>query len=178
MDPIGMVHGRFQPFHHEHLAYVLSGYKRCRQLLIGITNPEPAEYIFSPASDHRHLKESNPYTYFERMQMIRRSLIDVSLDMASISFVPFHLHNPSKWENYLPKPANVVQYVRVFSAWEEEKVRKFQLYGFEVKKIDPGIKKGVTATQVRSALLTNGNWRELVPAATAIIISKIKKGML
>ncbi|MFH1674354.1 MAG: nicotinate-nucleotide adenylyltransferase [Pseudomonadota bacterium] len=170
MDPIGMVHGRFQPFHLEHLDYVLSGYKRCKRLIIGITNPEPSEYIFNPASNHRHLEASNLFTYFARMEMIRWSLIDLNLDMDVISFVPFHINDQAKWEDYLPRAKVIVQYVRLFSQWEEEKIAKFRAYGFKVKIIDSGIQKKVTATQVRTALSENGNWQSLVPAATARII--------
>ena len=178
MDPIGVVHGRFQPFHHEHLEYILSGFKKCRRLIIGITNPEPSEYVFSSASDHRHLEESNPYTYFQRMEMIRLSLVDFGVNMDSISFIPFHLYDQSKWAHYLPRPKNIVQYVRVFSKWEEDKIKKFESYGFTVRKIDKGTQKGVTATQVRSLLKDNGNWEELVPEGTARIINKIKKGLI
>jgi cytidyltransferase-like protein len=178
MDPIGMVHGRFQPFHLEHLDYVLSGHKRCQRLIIGITNPEPSEYIFNPASSHRHLQRSNPFTYFARMEMIRRSLLDLSLDMDLITFVPFHINDQQKWAHYLPRAEVVVQYVRVFSQWEEEKLAKFRAFGFKVRTIDSGMQKGITATQVRAALSEKENWQILVPEATARIIEKIEQGLL
>ncbi len=41
----GMVHGRFQPFHNEHLDYVLRGLARSTTLVIGVTNPDPSEEI-------------------------------------------------------------------------------------------------------------------------------------
>ena len=42
MIEIGVVHGRFQLFHLDHLKYVLGAKARCRHLVVGITNPDPA----------------------------------------------------------------------------------------------------------------------------------------
>ncbi len=35
----GVVHGRFQPFHLDHLKYALAGLTHCDYLFVGITNP-------------------------------------------------------------------------------------------------------------------------------------------
>jgi len=37
---LGMIHGRFQPFHTGHLEYLVAAAGRCRRLAVGITNPE------------------------------------------------------------------------------------------------------------------------------------------
>ena len=37
----GVIHGRFQVLHNDHLKYLLSGKALCRHLVVGITNPEP-----------------------------------------------------------------------------------------------------------------------------------------
>ncbi|MGI9571569.1 MAG: nicotinate-nucleotide adenylyltransferase, partial [Desulfobulbia bacterium] len=38
----GMVHGRFQPFHLEHLRYFRLAWERSENVLVGITNPDPS----------------------------------------------------------------------------------------------------------------------------------------
>ena len=35
-----MIHGRFQPFHNGHLAYLCGAAARCDELFVGITNPD------------------------------------------------------------------------------------------------------------------------------------------
>ena len=40
LDPIGVIHGRFQMLHHGHMEYLLAGKKRCQRLIIGISNPD------------------------------------------------------------------------------------------------------------------------------------------
>ena len=37
----GVIHGRFQILHKDHLKYLLSGWELCRHLVIGISNPDP-----------------------------------------------------------------------------------------------------------------------------------------
>ena len=65
-----MIHGRFQPFHNGHLEYLRGAAERSDEVWIGITNPDP-ERIKPEASDPlRHLPESNPFSYVERLLMV------------------------------------------------------------------------------------------------------------
>ena len=170
---IGMVHGRFQLVHNEHLQYILRGLSRCSRLVIGITNPEASEYKADPLSPHRHQVEANPYTYFVRSEMIRECLVDERVDLARVSIVPFHLFDPEKWRYYLPSPGTVVQYVRAFSAWEDKKIELLKSYGFRVEVLDRGMKKNIEGTQVRELIRTGGTWRQLVPPGTARVIDML-----
>lgn len=176
MGNLGMVHGRFQPFHNEHLEYVLSGLKRCKRLIIGITNPEPSEFKFKKSSNHRHLVESNPFTFFQRMEMIKQALTDLNIDLKLVSVVPLYLFDHLKWEFYLPNPNITTQYVRVFSSWERKKIETFKSYGFKVEIIDKGVKKNMTGTLVRKLIGSDDDWERYVPNATSRIIKKIKQG--
>lgn len=166
----GMVHGRFQPFHNDHLDYVKKALARCHHLIMGITNPDPWEVQEEQSSSHRHLKESNPFTFFQRMSMIRAALVDEGVDLERFSFVPFPIHHPDKWHFYLPEPKSVVLYIRVFSEWEQIKVDRFRSQGWTVEVLDPGAPKGITATEVRRRLASGGAWEELVPKAVAKVI--------
>ncbi|MBD1893205.1 nicotinate-nucleotide adenylyltransferase [Coleofasciculus sp. FACHB-129] len=178
MAHLGMIHGRFQPFHKEHLQYLLSALERCEHCVVGITNPEPSEFNEEVTSGHRHLPASNPYTYFQRAEMIRRSLIAERIEINKISFVPFHIFDTSKWYFYLPKPNSTVQYVRLFSSWERKKVGLFYAYGFQVEILDEGAVKNIEATQVRQLMEVGGDWKKLVPDGTIQVIEMIKNGLL
>ena len=175
---IGMVHGRFQPFHKEQYEYVLSGLGKCQYLLIGITNPEPSEYQYEVTSDHRHLYDANPFTFFQRMKMVTGCLSEASIDLSRISIIPFHLYSPSKWQYYLPPPNSITHFVRVFSDWENKKIALFKKHGFKVAVIDKGVKKSIEATHVRELMKSGGDWSLLVPKGTCKIINQIKDGRM
>ncbi|MEE9199557.1 MAG: adenylyltransferase/cytidyltransferase family protein [Dehalococcoidia bacterium] len=169
----GMVHGRFQPFHNDHLDYLKKALARSQHLIIGITNPDPSEIREETTSEHRHLEDSNPFTFFQRMSMIRAALVQEGIGLDRFSFVPFPIHHPDKWPYYLPDPQSVMLYIRVYSDWEQTKVDRFRSRGWRVEVLDPGSTKGITATEVRQRLLSGGDWEELVPEAVARIIKEV-----
>ena len=169
-----MIHGRFQPFHNGHLDYVLSGFMKCEQLVIGITNPDAVEFIPEETSEHRHKAESNPFSFFQRSEMIKQSLFDEKIDLNQITIIPFHVFHPVQWKYYLPSPAAVTHFMRIFSDWELKKIEWLKEYGFSVIVIDDGVKKIITGTEVRKRMLLNTNWQELVPNGTVRTIEKIR----
>ena len=171
----GMVHGRFQPFHNDHLDYVKKALARCEHLIIGITNPDPETIKEEETSSHRHRDESNPFTFFQRMSMIRGTLVDEDVPLERFSFVPFPIHHPEKWRYYLPGREEVTLFIRVFSDWEQTKVDRFRENGWTVEILDPGESKGIEATNVRKRFGPNGNWEELVPKAVAEVIKEIRR---
>ena len=67
----GMIHGRFQPFHNGHLEYMRGAAEQSDELWVGITNPDPARILPEASDPARHLPESNPYTYDERLLMVK-----------------------------------------------------------------------------------------------------------
>ena len=97
--PLGMVHGRFQPFHNGHLAYVLAAAGRCERLLVGITNPDPARTIPEDADPKRHLPEANPFTYTERLLMVEESVAETRVDVP-VHVIPFPVSSPELWSAY------------------------------------------------------------------------------
>jgi nicotinamide mononucleotide adenylyltransferase len=175
---LGMVHGRFQPLHIEHLQYILRGLGRCSHLVVGITNPEASEYQADSLSPHRHQEQANPYTYFQRSEMVRECLVDERVDLARVSIVPFHLFDPERWRYYLPSPGAVVQFVRAFSGWEDKKIELFRTHGFRIDVLDRRMPKNVEGKQVRNLMDAAGNWRQLVPPGTARVIDRLTAGEL
>jgi len=174
--PYGIAHGRFQPFHLEHLNYVNSIIARCRVCVVAITNPDPTERVFEKTSSHRHLAEANPYTYFERAEMIRRSLLGSSLDKSQFVIVPLYLNDPTKWEHFLPPKEQSVFFVRVFSDWERRKIQLFRDNGYSVEQVDIGYTKSITGTDVRRAIRKGDNWAQLVPEGTRETIVSVTHG--
>ena len=89
-------HGRFQPFHNEHLEYVLAAQGLCDFLWIGITKYDVTSTDLNPLGAVRERPENNPLTFFERAQIIRGSLIEagVSAECIRLRSVP-HRSSPA-----------------------------------------------------------------------------------
>lgn len=170
MMRFGVVHGRFQPFHKQHLEYVLSGTRLCDHLVIGITNPFPERAQFSSESPHRHTNDANPYNYFSRYQMIRNSLLLEGLAAETFTIVPLCLFATHEWNQLLPPRNQTEFFVRVFSDWERKKISDFRSLGYSTTEIDRGVKKRMTATEVRDRITHGGDWPSLVPAGTLQVL--------
>jgi cytidyltransferase-like protein len=99
----GCVHGRFQPFHSGHLEYALLAKKRCRRLLIGVTNPDLTWFMPEAANANRHTAESNPFTYFERALMLRDSCSTRAWRRESFSWRPSRSNSRSCAATTSPK---------------------------------------------------------------------------
>ena len=91
MTDWGMIHGRFQPFHNGHLEYLLAAAARCDRLLVGITNPDRLRTRPEPEDPVRHLPESNPFTYTERLLMTEAAAGAAGLE---ITVIPFPMDRP------------------------------------------------------------------------------------
>jgi cytidyltransferase-like protein len=169
----GMVHGRFQPFHNGHLEYLRAARQLCQILIVGITNPDPAATIEEPTSDHRHLPESNPFTYFERLLMVREVLRDEAVPEDRSIIIPFPVNSPDRWRYYVPP--NAVNYLRVFSDWEQSKVDRLREHGYRVEVLHPGISKEVEASEVRRRMASGEDWQSLLPPAVVRVIESLRQ---
>src|SRR5919108_2800044 len=169
----GMIHGRFQPFHRGHLEYMRGAAERCDELWVGITNPDPARVKREDSDPARHLPESNPYTYAERMLMVKGAAGDLGLDQELVHVIPFPVNEPELWPAYVP--AGVTQYLRLFSAWGGEKLERMRAAGYEVVILDEGAEKEISGADVRAALREGGRWESLVPAGVARVIRSLER---
>lgn len=164
----GMIHGRFQPFHNGHLEYMRGAAGRCGELFVGITNPDPNRVRPEPVEPHRHLPESNPYAYVERLLMVEAAAADLGLDPARVHVIPFPVNEPELWPAYVP--AGVTHFLRVFAAWGEVKVERLRAAGYEVVVLDEGAEKKLSGVEVRAALRARHGWKPLVPAGVARVL--------
>lgn len=167
--PLGMVHGRFQPFHVGHLDYLTKAATRCGTLVVGITNPDPTHVRAEEANPARSRDSANPFPYHLRYRMVRGAAVEAGVDPGRLVVVPFPIHEPTLWEHYVPRGA--VHFIRVFSDWERQKGERLERAGYRVVVLDAGAAKSVSGTEVRSLLERGGPWRELVPPAVAALLA-------
>jgi cytidyltransferase-like protein len=167
-----MIHGRFQPFHNGHLEYLKGAADRSEEVFVGITNPD-RERIKPEASDPlRHLPESNPYTYIERLLMVKAAAADAGIEAVRVHVIPFPVNEPELWPAYVPEGA--VQFIRLFSDWGGTKLDRLRAAGYEVVVLDEGAEKEVSGAEVREALRRDGDWETLVPAGVAALLRQFR----
>ena len=173
MTSRGMIHGRFQPFHVGHLEYLRGAAERCDEVFVGITNPDP-ERIKPEASDPlRHLPESNPFTYVERLLMVKAAARDAGIDLSRLHVIPFPVNEPELWHAYVPD--DVVQFIRLFSDWGGTKLERLRDAGYEVVVLDEGAAKEVSGADVREALRDGGDWESMVPPGVADVLKRLER---
>jgi nicotinamide-nucleotide adenylyltransferase len=169
----GMIHGRFQPFHRGHLEYLRGAATRCDELYVGITNPDPSRIRPEPSDRARHLPESNPWSYAERLLMVKSAAADLGLDLARVHVIPFPVNEPELWPAYVPD--GVTQYLRLFSDWGGTKLDRLRDAGYEVIVLDEGTEKEISGAEVREALREGGDWESLVPPGVARVIRELER---
>jgi cytidyltransferase-like protein len=168
-----MIHGRFQPFHNGHLEYLRGAAGRCDELFVGITNPDPSRVKPEAADPARHLPESNPWSYAERLLMVKAAAGDLGLDLGRVHVIPFPVNEPELWPAYVPE--EVTQFLRLFSDWGGVKSDRLRAAGFEVVVLDEGEEKEVSGSQVRDALRGGGDWESLVPPGVARVLRELER---
>jgi nicotinamide-nucleotide adenylyltransferase len=168
-----MIHGRFQPFHLGHLEYLKGAASHSDEVFVGITNPDPSQVKPEASDPVRHLPESNPYTYVERMLMVKAASADAGIAHERLHVVPFPVNTPELWEAYVPP--DVVQYIRLFSDWGGTKLERLREAGFEVVVLDEGAEKELSGADVRAAIRDGREWEQLVPAGVADVIKRLER---
>jgi nicotinamide mononucleotide adenylyltransferase len=169
---IGVVHGRLQPFHNDHLKYFLAGFRQVDFLYIGITNPDPNLTSADKADANRSKLMSNPCTYYERMEMIDRTMRGAGHSRDSFRVVPFPINFPELLKYYTP--ANAVFFMTIYDRWGDRKKELMESAGLKVEVLwkRSEAEKGINATQVRELIATGGAWENLVPEGTAEVIKE------
>ncbi len=164
MDKVGVIHGRFQLLHNDHMKYLLAGKERCEHLIIGICNPEVDLTKYTDANPHRSKKSSNPLTYFERMECIKYSMIEAGVKQEEFDIVPFPINFPDKIFNYAPLDAKY--YMTIYDEWGEEKLKSLQ----NDLKLDVEVlwrvtleEKGISASDIRKCIQEEKEWKQFVP---------------
>ncbi len=162
--------GRFQPFHCGHLELVELIATEQRPLIIGITNPDERDLNRPASNPHRHLEAANPFSYFERVQMISALLDKLSLTERT-TIVPFPLEHPTTWQTYIPRTS--VQVVRVFSSWETEKMQRLSNGGYRVREIQGNETQRISGTDIRQAMANGEPWQQWLPEPVAAYCSPL-----
>lgn len=167
MNPVGVIHGRFQVLHNDHMQYILAGKARCRHLVVGITNPDPTLTREDSSAPQRSGPEANVLTYFERYRLVTEALHESGVNSCDLSVVPLPINLPELYRYYVPFDA--VFYLTIYDAWGERKLQLLRSLGLETEVMwtrSPE-EKGLNGTEVRRRIKDGLDWEHLVPPSTA-----------
>jgi nicotinamide-nucleotide adenylyltransferase len=170
----GMIHGRFQPFHNGHFDYLQQAFDQVNELIIGITNPDPTMIAEVTSDIHRHLPDANPFSYYQRAEMIRRSILlepRIRDRIGNILIVPFPINRPELWKYYLPMQ-DTVQFMRILDSWDEQKCEMFRREGFRVEILEA--KRVTSGTEIRAEMTNHESaWQNKVPRGTQDVLDNL-----
>jgi nicotinamide mononucleotide adenylyltransferase len=172
LHEIGVIHGRFQVLHNDHMKYLLAGKSRCSHLVVGITNPDPYLTKADPSNPERSVRTENPLNYFERYLMMNAALTEAGLKHEEFSVVPFPINFPNLYGYYVPLHA--VFYVTVYDRWGKRKVQLLESMRLKVEVMwaKPPTEKGLSGFFVRECMMKGEPWERMVPRSTAGLMKK------
>jgi nicotinamide mononucleotide adenylyltransferase len=180
---IGVIHGRFQVLHHDHLKYLLAGKALCRHLIVGITNPDPLRTRMEASNPERGSLAANPLTYFERYVLVRTVLEESGIPFSDFSIVPLPINLPELYRYYVPLSA--VFFLTIYDDWGRRKLTYLQSLGLKTHILweVPAEQKGLSAAEIRRRMVEGEGWEHLVPKSVAGLMKQWKiqarlKGMV
>ncbi len=156
---VGLLIGRFQPFHLGHLSAIQYALRLVAHL-----------YILVGSSQKSH-ELKNPFTAGERILMIRNALIDRRVDAKRYLIIPIpDAIGHAVWTAFIDQV--VPEYDIVFSN-DKLTIQLFREKG--VRVVEPPLfqRKTYSATEVRRRIIEGENWESLVPPAAAKVIEPI-----
>ena len=167
MHKIGVIHGRFQMLHLAHMEYLLAGKARCDFLYVGITNPDPNLTKDAIEDTNRSQDHANPFTYFERLEMLRDALIEFGIPRNQFEIVPFPITHAHLIKFYTPTEATY--FVTIYDEWGRAKATTLQGLGLPVEIMweRPLSQKAISGSQVRKLIAEGKQWENLVPTSVA-----------
>lgn len=166
--------GKFQPFHSDHLRYVLKACEVGEHVIVGITNPDPTYIRREEADLRRSTLEANPFTYYERYLMVKESLRDLRIQPSRYDIVPFPLNIPSSWFYYIPPEAIFLTTLYDEDEWLKTRNQKLVDGGFHTEVLWSKPKKTVVGKEVRRRIRSGLEWESLVPSGTARVIKSLE----
>ena len=161
---IGVVCGRFQVLHNDHLKYILKAKERSKYLIVGITSPDKSVSIKELKDPNRGKESANPCTYYERMKIIQGALFENNIKAEEFDIVPFPIEKPELISAYIPDESVCI--FTVYDEWGIEKVKRLSDLGYKTDILWQHVEKGISSSYIRQLIYEGKNWSQYVPRAT------------
>jgi nicotinamide-nucleotide adenylyltransferase len=156
---VGVLVGRFQPFHNGHLEAVRYALKKVDYLYIAI------------GSSQKSHERDNPFTAGERIAMIKAALDSGGVKPEKWMAVPIaDTESHALWPAFLR--ITVPPFDRVFTN-DGLTTRLLKEQGVKVDAVPYLERSSYSATNVRNRILEMKEWEKLVPAPVAAMVKSI-----
>lgn len=176
MVKVGVVLGRFQPFHKGHLSYVLLALKESKTLIIGITTPGKKPTQYEPQAPQRFGKRNNPFNFLERRKMIKDALAEEGVDLQRVKFIHFKPERVDLWFKKVPRN---VTYFLILRTKDKNQAVEMRSQGLKVRTLKVIKEDAYKGFNVRKLLKADSKWINLVPESTAKFLKEksVKKNL-
>jgi nicotinamide-nucleotide adenylyltransferase len=155
---IGLIIGRFQPFHKGHLSVIKKIAKECEALIVGIGSAQ-----------YSHILE-NPFTAGERYLMISKTLANEKI--SNYYIVPIEdVNRYDIWVSHVEALAPKFEVVYTNNPLTKQ---LFLERGYKVKSMPLYDRRAYSGREIRKRMLKNEGWEDLVPEEVVQIIKELK----
>ena len=146
----GLMIGRFQPFHLGHLSALQFALAKVDKLWVGL------------GSSNKPVQQNNPFSAEERKEMILSSLGSSTKEKISIYFIP-DVDNHIKW---IEKIDTIVPKFDIVFTNDELTKHLYSKRAVKVMSIPFLSRDKLSGTNIRSLILSDQKWDNLVPKGT------------
>ena len=155
----GILIGRMQPVHNGHMEVIKQILSEVDEIVIGIGSAQLSHEL------------KDPFTAGERVMMMSQALAEIDIDPSRYYIIPMQdINFNAIWPSHvkmLTPPFDIV-----YSGNPLVK-QLFSEEGYDVRQPPLYDRLHLSGTEVRNRIINDGNWRELVPNATAELIDEI-----
>jgi nicotinamide-nucleotide adenylyltransferase len=154
---IGIVVGRFQPFHLGHKYLIERALEICENIIIGIGS--------SNISDAK-----NPYSYLKRKRFVQEFINDEGISPRVVKIVAVSDYpDDSVWFSQLIKTTGKID----VSIGDNEWVNGiFENENIPIVRIGYFKRRTLEGTKIRKLIIEKGQWEDKVPASIKALIKK------
>ena len=168
--------GRFQPFHNGHYYVAKKVLEIYGRLIIAIVVPDPQRY---PEKYEKFLPSINPFSYYERFEMIYRSFEFDGIDPGKhIAICPMW-GLATKFKRELPYFPAQPQRLFIMTQIRDDNFPKIQMIKdwngkIEIFRDIPLDISGIDGMTIRDKMCNGEEWKNLVPHGTVSVIDEYK----
>ncbi len=146
---VGLLIGRFQPFHKGHLYLIKKALEQVDSLKIGIGSANVTD-------------ENNPYSFEERKKILETVAKTENIKNRIVSIIPINDHLQSD-EIWYEKAKEVVGEFEVYVGNDEWNTGIFGGHGHRVLRFPFYKRYRYEGTKIRRLMIKGGKWKERVP---------------
>lgn len=152
---VGIVIGRFQPFHKGHVYLINKSLKSCNKLIIGIGSSNISN-------------KNNPYSYEKRLEMVRKFIKEEALENKILKIVPIpDVPDDSEWLKITLKNTGKFDVSFGNNDWVNG---IFKANGIKVIEVPFYKRYLLEGTKIRELIKSGKPWQDRVPSFIREII--------